>query len=153
MLERGAPMVEFVLSHMSIEEFTEGPARTVAEVLMHMYQDEDESVRSEPFEEGDYGADVQALATDVLLDRHELSWNWEKKGIPVPGPNEHAEKAAGDAMAFIKEQRVDRLLAECTEEIREKQQEGEPPRELSERMMKLREVKKDIQKRRFLDSS
>lgn len=150
MLERGAPMIRFVFEHMAVEEFTAGPARTVAEVLLHMY--EDEEVSSDPLREGVYGEDVQALASDVLVDRHELSWNWERKGIEVPGPNENAEKAAGDAMAFVKERRVDRLLEECTERIREEQEGGEPPRELAERMMELRDVKKAIQNRRFLDT-
>lgn len=148
MLERGMPMVTFILSHMAVQEFTEGPARTMVENLLEMYQEED--VRAETFINGEKGQAVQALAAEVLTDQHETSQNWLRNGIPVPEPNQDADKAAIDAMTFVKRHRVEQLMKAQDENIRQALEVGEPVEPLLVEKRELEQLRDQINQRAFL---
>lgn len=149
MLERGTPMIEFILSHMAMDEFTEGPSRQIVERLLEMY--EEDRVRREPFVDGSMGPEVRALASEVLTDRYEMSENWRQKGVTVPEPYEDAHRAAADAMTFMKQQHVNKLMAAQDEKIRKAREGNEAVEPLLREKRKLEKLRLKIKDREFLE--
>jgi DNA primase len=149
MLERGRPMVEFILSHMALDEFAPGPSRQIAEHLLEMY--EEEAIRREPFVDGSLGKEVRAIAAEVLTDRHEMSDNWRQKGVTVPEPYEDAHRAAADAMTFMKQRRVRQLMMAHDEKIRKARERNEPVEPLLREKRELEELRFNIENREFLE--
>ncbi len=151
MLEHGAPLVEFILGHMALEEFTEGPSRQAAARLLTMYQEED-AVEPERLLDGSCGPEVQNLAAAVMVDRYAPSENWMKrKNIPVPRLTDDPDTSAASAMTLLKLERVD----EAIERVRREQLRAAPDeaalRAAQERLIALQELRKRIQRRDFLD--
>ena len=70
MLERGLPMIEQVLSQMSLEEFTPGAVRRTAHRLLEQYQAERFTL--EPFLQGGYGGSGAAVGCRSLVDEAHL---------------------------------------------------------------------------------
>lgn len=149
MLERGSGMVEFVLGHMALDEFTAGPPRAMVEKLLEQY--EAGRIVQTPFLTGTYGADIQRLATDVLADAHTLSENWERKrNIVVPQQNEDAREAAASAMTYLKLDRLDEAIEAQRGRVHVAEREGGDVTEALYRYTRLQAMRKDIEARRFL---
>lgn len=150
MLEHGAPMVELILSHMGLDEFTDGPSRETAEHLLHLY--EEERVDRRPFLDGSFGVAVQQLAAEVMVDLYEPSENWARKqNITVPRFNEDAHETAVSAMTLLKLDRVNEAIQQQRERIYRAAQAGGELRSLQEAMMALHDLRKQIEKRAFLE--
>jgi len=152
MLEHGTRMVEHVLGHMGLDEFTEGPSRELVEVLVEMYQDD--NVQPERIAQGDYGDALANLYSAVTIDQHEASENWaEREDIPVPRPNDKPYKAAESAMKLLKLDRVNAAIDEVRERSYQATQNGDEERmqDLQQKMMSLQELRKHIQRGDFLD--
>ncbi len=151
MLDRGAPMVEFILGHMSLNEFTDGPSREIASSLMEMY--ESGAVDRDRILDGSCGAGARELAAEVLVDRLEVSENWEKRqNIPVPRLNEDAYEAASSAMTLLKLDRVDDVVSQTRRTIYDQSQQGNDVRGLQEELMKLLDVRRAVENREFLSN-
>ncbi len=150
MLEQGRSLVEFILSHMAEDEFSEGPPRAMVQCLLKMY--EEGAVRPEPLLDGTYGPELQQLAAGVLMTSHEPSENWERRqNISVPRLNEDPYESAASAMAILKRIRVDEALRNLQAVIFQTQQEGGDVRGLQEQMMHLHLLRKQIEQRAFLN--
>jgi len=152
MLEHGTRMVEHVLGHMALDEFTEGPSRKLVEVLVEMYQDDD--VQPERIAQGEYGDALANLYSAVTIDEHEASKNWaEQDDISVPRPNDKPYKAAESAMKLLKLDRVNAAIAEVRDRAYEATQGGHDERmqTLQQKMMSLQELRKHIQRGDFLE--
>jgi DNA primase len=76
MLENGSRMVAFVLGHMALDEFTEGPPRTLAQTLAQMY--DDGAVEPKAILSGEHGDTLQQLGASVLINAHEASEHWAR---------------------------------------------------------------------------
>lgn len=149
MLEHGVSMVELILGNMALDEFTEGPARTIAEAFLQMYQDD--AVEPQRFLDGTYGEPAQRLAAEVMVDRYTPSENWKERKIAVPRLNEDPHEAAASAMTLLKLDRVNEAIEQQKRKIyTASQSEGEDLRALQERMMALHELRKHIEQRAFL---
>ncbi len=149
MLVRGAPMIEFILSHMALNEFTEGPSRDIAEALIQMF--EAGQVDRDRVLDGTHGDGARELAAEVLVDDVEISENWEKKqNIPVPRLDDDAHESASSAMMLLKLDRVDAMVVGVRRRIYERSQSGEDVRELQENLMKLLDIRRSIENREFL---
>lgn len=109
MLTEGAPMVEFVLGHMALNEFTEGPTRDLAAALVAQYEADD--VTPTPFLEGRHGEALQRLAAQVLAEREVISKGWSERRVTID--IDPVASAAG-AMKLLKLERVDAALADST---------------------------------------
>lgn len=149
MLEHGVSMVELILGNMALDEFTEGPARTIAETFLQMYQDD--AVEPQRFLDGTYGEAAQRLAAEVMVDRYTPSENWKERKIAVPRLNEDPHEAAASAMTLLKLDRVHEAIEQQKRKIyTASQSEGEDLRALQEQMMALHELRKQIEQRAFL---
>lgn len=152
MLDHGSRMVEFVLGNMALDEFTDGPARELVRTLVEMYQED--AVRPERILDGAHGESLQTLAAGVLMEEHEASENWaEREDIPVPRLNDRPYAAAESAMKLLKLDRVEAAIDEVRERSFEATQAGDEERvqRLQQKMMSLQELRKDIQRGRFLE--
>lgn len=150
MLENGVPMVEYVLGHMSFDEFTEGPSRETAQHILALY--EEGTVNAQKLLERDLGQEVNKLVSEVLIDRYEPSENWTlKKNISVPRLNEDAYEAAASAMVLLKLDRVNEVIRKHLEKVYQVSQEGGDLRSLNEQTMALYRLRASIEQRAFLN--
>ena len=148
MLQHGAPMIEFILSHMALDEFSEGPPRTLAAALLQMF--EDGAVETRRFFDGSFGADVQALAAEVVMERHEPSDNWQRKQNITVGRADPFESARS-AMRLLKLRRVDAAIAAQKERLYAAPHADADDRALQEHLMHLLQLRQGIDRREFLD--
>jgi DNA primase len=152
MLEHGTTMVELILGHMSVEEFSDGIARRAARALLELYQKG--AVDRKAFLEGHFGDDLREMAAALLVDRHTPSENWERKRkIAVPKLNQNPEEAAIGAMVQLKLDRIRQAVAEVSREMFEAQRKGENVRSLQDRLLKLHEARKFVEARGFMKRS
>jgi DNA primase len=152
MLEEGTRMVEHVLGHMALDEFTEGPPRELVQTLVQMYQEGD--VRTQSLLEGEHGDQLQSLAASVMIEEHEASKNWaEREDIPVPKFNDQPYKSADSAMKFLKLDRVNDAIEHVREQSYQANQSGDTERmqRLQQKMMSLQELRKEVQRGDFLE--
>lgn len=115
MLRHGEPMIEFLLTKMSLDEFTEGACRAIAGRLVEQY--EQGTISQRPFLDGDYGAEIQDLAASLLIERYEVSTNWTWKSIRVPMLDEEPFEIA--ETAFKRHRK--RLAVRSIKQIRDQQ--------------------------------
>ncbi len=149
MLEYGAPIVEFVLSHMSLGEFTEGASRTIASTLLEMYQSG--TVDKNQLLNGSLGERVQNLSAEVLLDVHEPSANWEKKKITVPRIHGDPKESATSAMTLLKLDRLDAAIQQEQQLMGRATGDRDQIREIQTRIIELQQTRKEIESRRYLE--
>ena len=148
MLEHGNPLLEFILNHMALEEFTAGPSREIVEILLGMYHEG--AVERQRFFDGSFSEAVQRLAAGVLVDRYEPSENWALKKIPVPRINEDPQKTAASAMRLLKLIRVKTAIDQHKEKMYRASQGQEDLHALQSELMHLLELQKQIDRREFL---
>ncbi len=149
MLSEGTSMVAFVLGHMALHEFSEGPVREMVEHLLALY--EKGEVRSEPFLGGEFGREQQRLAGDVLAIREVPSANWQRlKGVGVPRFNEAARGSAADSMTLLKLDRIDEALDGHRKTVYAAEQgDGDLASALTH-LKALQDLRKRVQRREFL---
>ncbi|HET6569745.1 MAG TPA: DNA primase [Rhodothermales bacterium] len=149
MLEHGAPLVEFVLGHMAVEEFTEGPSREAVRCFVRQYQEG--GVAAQPFLDGTFGEAVQRFAAEVMVDQYEPSENWGLKAkIRVPRLNEDPYEAASDAMTLLKLDRVDEMIGRVKKRQAHLTDASRDLLDIQTELMKLQELRKRIDRREFL---
>jgi DNA primase len=149
MLEHGTAMVEFVLGHMALEEFTRGPVRELVEHLVKQY--EGGTVSPEAFTRGDFGPGVQRVAAGVLVDRHTASMNWQRQhGIRVPELDAEPYESAASAMTLLKLDRVSDAIRQQQRRIYAAEQAGEDMTPHLEGMQGLHALRSRIERREFL---
>ena len=149
LLEHGRPMVELILGHMSLNEFTDGPSRELAGRFLEMYQAD--AVEPRRALEGEFGSAIQRLAASVLTDAHEPSENWRERDINVPRLNQEARKAALSSMRLLKLRRVDEAIEQAkAEQFRTKLTE-ETEREAQQHVMRLQKLRQQVQQGAFFD--
>ncbi|PEN06697.1 DNA primase [Longimonas halophila] len=151
LLEKGGRMIQYVLSHMALDEFSEGPVRKLVQCLMQMYKDG--SVQPDRILRGEEGPVLQQLAASVRVDEYSPSENWEhRRDIRVPRLNERPYEAAASAMTLLKLDRVDDALREARADIRRADRNGaDDLTELQNRLMKLTNLRKHIHNRDYLN--
>lgn len=149
MLEHGLPMVEFVLGHMALEEFTPGPIRSTVTCILKQY--EEGGLRPDAFSRGEYGPEVQRVATEVLVDRHSTSANWERQhNIRVPVLDEDPYESAASSMTLLKLDRVNEAIRDRQQAHYTAEQAGEDTRQHLEAVQALHALRARIERREFL---
>ncbi len=150
MLEQGRPMVEHVLGHMALEEFSPGPVRRTVEQILDQYQRG--RIEKEAFTSGEFGATIQQIATGVLVDEHAVSENWQRlAGITVPEMNDEPYEAAASAMTLLKLDRINEAIELQGRKIYAAEQAGEDLTPLMEAMQELQRLKIRIERREFFE--
>ena len=150
MLRDGSPLVEFIMSQLSISDFSEGISRKMATRIISMY--ENGVIEVDGLIEGKFGDELRRLSTEVLTHHIEPSENWSlKKNISVPALNEEARESAASAMTLLKLDRIDGAIRRQKDRIYKAQEDPESTRVLAEEMMVLNEMRKKIQERKFIN--
>ena len=149
MLDHGNAMVEHIMGNMAMDEFSPGVVRSTVEAILSMY--EEGKVNKQKLIDGTYGGAVRDLATEVLMQRHELSKNWERKqNIMVPRFNEDPYESAAGTMTLLKLDRVKEALQDVKKRIFRAERAGEDVRELLSEQMALHTLQRQIENREFL---
>ncbi len=149
MLNHGDPMVELVLGHMGFDEFTAGIPRRTVEQLVEMYQQG--SIRREAFLEGRFGGAAQQFVADVLVQRHELSDNWnDRHNIEVPSLDADPKESAISAMTILKLARVDEAIAKQRRALYHAQQTSQDVLPILNSIKALENVRRHIESHAYL---
>ena len=150
MLQHGRAMVEHVLSHMALDEFSPGPVRETVELLLRQY--EAGAIDRDAFVDGTHGPLVQKIAAGALVDRHAVSENWSlKQGIRVPGIDAEPYEAAASAMTLLKLDRVNEAIALVNRKTYAAEQAGEDLTDLQRQMQELQRLRGQIERREFFE--
>ena len=146
MLEHGDPMVELVLGHMALDEFTDGPARRLAATVAEAY--EAGPVERDGFLSGRHGEEAQALVARLLAARPVVSDGWAKEGANV---RIDADESAKSAMTLLKTARVDAEIERQEGRVRVAEGQGTDALEAEQRqLMALHTLRREVQGRAFL---
>ena len=145
MLTHGESMVHFIMTRMSVREFSEGPCRDVVTRLLEMY--ETGNVDAQEFLAGREDNTVQQLVAELLAVRHEPSQNWAFRNIHVPGINEDRERAAESAMKRLKLHRIGSVI---NEHVKRMDRKTDVSQAMQQEMMRLLNVRKHIESGAFL---
>ena len=146
MLDEGKPIIKYIMRHMNVNEFTEGPSRTLAGHMLEMYKQNSFS----QFNAGVSDEAVQRLVADVRMDRYEPSKHWDARNIRVPRLNENPKRAAASAMTLLKLKRADVAISEHRRAMHSSGDNGEDQERLQQEMMKLLAYRKQIESGQFL---
>ena len=149
MLQHGRPMVEHILGHMALDEFSQGPVRQIAQLLLDQYQQG--AIDKTVFVDGTHGPLIQKIATGVLVDRHAPSDNYASKGIRVPEFNGEPYEAAASAMTLLKLDRVNEAIALVNRKTYAAEQADEDLTPLQQQMQQLQTLKGQIERREFFE--
>lgn len=151
MIEKGSRMIQYVLSHMALDEFSEGPVRKLVQCLMDMYKEG--NLDTDRIIQGKEGHELQKLAASVSIDEYTPSENWEhRRGIRVPRLNEHPYETAGSAMTLLKLDRVDDAIQEVKNDIYSaSRKDNADLTDLQTRLTKLTNLRKHIHNRDYLN--
>ena len=149
MLEQGSWMIEFILSHMNLEEFSDGIPRRSVEGILAVY--DDGAFDLQQLLRSDGASDVRSYLLSVLTDRESPSENWaRKKNISVPRFNENALEAAAGAMTQLKLLRVQVEIERLKHQMLRAQQEGSDVEALQRERLRLHVLRKQIEAREFI---
>ncbi len=149
MLDHGAAMVEHIMGNMALVEFSPGVVQSSVQAILSMYNEG--KVDKHKLIDGSFGNNVRHLATEVLMQRHELSKNWARKQkITVPKFNQDPYEIAAGTMVLLKLDRVKEALNDLQKHIFRAERSGENVRELLEEQMALHTLQKQIENREFL---
>ena len=150
MVEHGEPMIEFILGHLALSEFTEGPARRAATKLLAQYESGTFAPRA-LLEESD-DPELQNFIAGVMTDRNAPSKNWSRKlKIDVPRLNENEHVSAASAMTLLKLHRVQQEIERIREATYQAQESGADPTELQRQGMVLQNLRKQIERQEFIN--
>ena len=149
MLDHGNAMVEHIMGNMALVEFSAGVVQSSVKAILSMY--DEGKVDKHKLIDGSFGQGVRNLVTEVLMQRHELSKNWERKQkITVPKFNEDPYETAAGTMTLLKLDRVKEALGNLKKRIFMAERSGANVRELLEEQMALHTLQKQIENREFL---
>ncbi|MFK7847920.1 MAG: DNA primase [Rhodothermales bacterium] len=149
MLDNGSAMVEYIMGNMALVEFSPGVVQSSIKAILSMY--DEGKVDKHKLIDGSFGNGVRNLVTEVLMQRHELSKNWERKQkITVPKFNQDPFEIAAGTMTLLKLDRVKEAYNDLKKRIFSAERSGENVRLLLEEQMALQTLQKQIENREFL---
>ena len=150
MLEQGILMIEFILSHMSVGEFTDGPPRRAVRAILDQY--ESDAFDSAALLETSEDPEMQQFLAGIMTDRNAPSENWARKlKINVPRLNEKEHLAAAGAMTQLKLHRVHQEIERIRRETYEAQLAGADLTELQRESIALHDLRKQIERQEFIN--
>ncbi|MCY4171261.1 MAG: DNA primase [Bacteroidetes bacterium] len=118
MLSEGAPMIEFIMSYCSLEEFQDGVSRELAEALLNKYkEDSDKSINVIEDVQFDISEDARELIADLQVQQYEVSSGWEQNKITVPEFNQLPKQIAKESMLAMKKKYVQKWCSDLLNKI------------------------------------
>ena len=150
MVEGGLDMIEWIMGSMPLSDFTEGPSRRMAAMLVRQYE-ENEFNRAH-FLSHTVDEDIRSLTAELLTTEFQPSDNWSRrKNIRVPGLDENATEAAAGAMVLLKLSRLREKEERLRKEIFKAENEGIDTHELNRQLVELKRFERDVKERKFID--
>lgn len=151
MLEGGLDMVEWIMGNMPLADFTDGPSRRMAKMLVRQY--EQDAFDRHAFLSHDVDEAVRSLTAEIMTSQEEPSENWtRRKNIRVPGLDENATEAAAGAMVLLKLHRLRERERTLRQEIFQTESEGGDTHELNRQLVELKRFEKAVKERKFIDA-
>ena len=149
MMEEGPSMIEWIMSSMSLSDFSAGACRQMAEALVSQYERGEFDRRA--FFNAHFGPAVQSLAAEIMTLQDEPSANWQrKKQISVPRLDENATEAATSAMVYLKLARIDEQVRYLLEQMKRRESTGENVDDLRQRHKQLMQIRQAVKERKFI---
>ena len=121
MLEDPDTMIEYILSHISIEEFEHPHTRSVAQLLLDKHR-ANEVIDPHMLLESDLAAPLKSLITDVAISKYEISPGWAEQK-PIDDADIH--QVARAALIAMMKRKYDALIEENQRKLREAGHRGE----------------------------
>ncbi|MCY4159367.1 MAG: DNA primase [Bacteroidetes bacterium] len=147
MLEEGAPMIEYILRHMSLDEFSEGASQNLVEAIIDLYHEHQrESLTAIQGGQLRVNEQTQQLVANLLMRQHEVSRGWGEKKIVVPKLNQDAKRIAIDCMRESKRKHIGEEMDELLNQILNSEQGGEDQLKLQEKYRQKSQLLRDLQK-------
>lgn len=151
MLEGGLDMVEWIMGNMPLSDFTEGPSRRMAVMLVNQYETDDFNrgvFLSHTVEE-----DIRSLTAEILTTEYQPSDNWgRRKNIRVPGLDENATEAAAGAMVLLKLHRLREQEDRLRQDIFQAERDGRDTHELNRKLVELKRFEQNVKERKFIET-
>ena len=113
MIDGGGPIIRYIGTYVSLEEFREGPQRRLAAELFGMKEKAPETVRSSIVESED--SQLRQLAVDLQMDRYSLSPGWDRRNVTVRAMNEDPQKIAREVILNLKRKHYSTEVTRLTE--------------------------------------
>jgi DNA primase len=121
MLDDPDIMIDFILSHISIEEFEHPHTRAVAQLLLEKHR-AGELIDPHMLLESELAPPLKSLITDVVISKYEISPGWaEQKPIDPADIREVAQAA----LVALMRRKYDMLIEENQRILRDAGQRGE----------------------------
>lgn len=151
MIEGGLDMVEWIMGNMPMSDFTDGPSRRMAEMLVQQY--EDDAFDRNAFLSPAVDDAIRSLTAEIMTLQEEPSENWtRRKNIRVPGLDENAAEAAAGAMVLLKLYRLREREKVLRQDIYQAESEGRDTHELNRQLVELKRFEKAVKERKFIDA-
>ena len=151
MMEGGLDMVEWIMGNMPLSDFTDGPSRRMAQMLVNQY--EDNAFDRHAFLSHEVDDAVRSLTAEIMTIQEEPSVNWtRRKNIRVPGLDENAAEAAAGAMVLLKLHRLREREKALRQEIFRTESERGDTHELNRQLVELKRFEKAVKERKFIDA-
>lgn len=151
MLTQPSAVVFHILAYVNAGEFQEGVAQDLFLEILHLYQEEQFQV--ERLVRGEFGVILRDLVAELMVPAMEVSDNWAKR---IKGANltmdRNPYEVAEDAMTRLKLAQVDRAIHETRTALAATQQAQTDPTPLLAQINALHELRKQVERRDFLQS-
>jgi DNA primase len=145
MLENPDSMIEFILSHVSIEEFEHSQTRAVAQILLDRHRAGD-VVDPHALLESDLDAPLKNLITDVVVSKYEISPGWSEQ---LPVDEADIWQVAQTALIALMKRKYDTMIEENQRKMKEAAQKGEEVASFVLRHQELMQKKIQIEREGF----
>ncbi len=121
MLEEPRTMIEFILSHVSVDEFEHPHTRAVAQLLLDKYR-AGEIIDPHMLLESELDVPLKNLITDVVISKYEISPGWTEQK-----PIDEADiwQVAQSALVAMMKRKYDMMIEENQRKMKEAVQHGE----------------------------
>ena len=106
-------MIGTIMGQLSLDLFTEGPARSLARRLVEMFESDAVMLASEHFD-----ASLQKMISELERRPYETSAGWESRSMQRARFNQDPERAAQQAIKTLRCARLKERIADKTEALR-----------------------------------
>jgi len=148
MLAEGAPMIEYIMSHCSLEVFQEGVSRDLAAALLNVYkQHKEKSI--DVIRDGhlDISEDARQLIAHLQMQRYDISPRWKERKVAIPTLDPDPKRIAQDSMLRIEEDINNRELRELERQILDVEEGSESQINLQEKYRDKLEIRQKLKNR------
>jgi len=147
MLEGNPEVIEFVLSHIEIDNFTNPDARTLLELIQQHYG-EFEGNLSHALLEMELDSNIKNLLSELMLARYTLSHGWQDMEIEIDEANPFL--VARDAVVAFHRRLIKQQIELNKEALKEATLVGESATPFLQRQQELLQQLKRIESPEYL---